>query len=179
MSIIISTPKGDVTIRAATPDDATALYALRLEALSLHPEVFAADYTMTAAEGAEAWAEKITEYSSSQSSYISIVLGSEMLVGMAGLDRGHWPKTRHIGALWGVYVKPEWRRYSIGERLVKSCIDWAKENGIAVVTLGVNITDIPAFRCYSKCGLTLYGIEPRAIYHQGKYYDEILMARVL
>jgi RimJ/RimL family protein N-acetyltransferase len=173
------TQKGDITIRMAAPGDAAALRELRLEALALHPEAFSADFAMTAAEGAEAWAERIAGYISSSSGAICIALAGDSLVGMTGIGRGHWPKTFHIGTIWGVYVNQEWRGYHIADQLLKGCVDWVKSNGVTVINLGVNLSNVPAIRCYSHCGFTIYGVEPRAIYHGGIYYDELLMARII
>jgi ribosomal protein S18 acetylase RimI-like enzyme len=175
----LSTPKGEVNIRIATIEDATSLLALRLEALSMHPEAFAADVEKTAAGGEKAWAELITEYANTKSGAIVIARAGDELIGMSGIVRGHWPKTKHSGSLWGVYVKPDWREYKIGKAIVNYCIEWAIDNGVSVVNLGVNISNIPAIRCYSRCGFTIYGVEPKVIYHNCVYYDELLMVKIL
>jgi RimJ/RimL family protein N-acetyltransferase len=174
-----STAKGDIIIRMADPRDASALRLLRLEALSLHPEAFSADLTMTAAEGADVWAECIAGYAASNSGAICIALAGYILVGMSGIGRGHWPKTHHFGTIWGVYVNQDWRKYHIAGQLLNECIEWAKANGVNVINLGVNISNISAIRSYSRSGFTVYGVEPRVIFHNGVYYDELLMARLL
>ena len=107
MAQLLSTPKGDITIRIATPENAALLRELRLEALSMHPEAFAADVSMTEAEGADVWAERIADYVKNESTAISIAEYVGQLIGMAGIGRGHWPKTRHSSILWGVYVSPD------------------------------------------------------------------------
>jgi RimJ/RimL family protein N-acetyltransferase len=175
----ISTSKGEVIFRLATPRDAAPLRELRLESLRLHPEAFAADVEQTAVEGPRVWAERIDGYHASRSGaiYIAVIGGS--LVGMSGIGRGHWPKTRHFGTLWGVYVKSEWRGKHIGEALVNGCLDWAGGNGLSVVTLGVNNANIAAIRCYQCCGFTIYGVEPRSLCVNGIYHDELLMAKLL
>jgi RimJ/RimL family protein N-acetyltransferase len=63
--------------------------------------------------------------------------------------------------------------------MLNRCIDWAKKNGIRVINLGVNISNIAAIRAYSRSGFTVYGVEPRLIFYNGDYYDELLMARLL
>ncbi len=78
--------------------------------------------------------------------------------------------------IWGVYVKPEWRGRHISESLVRSCLEWAREKGLAIVKLAVVTTNQPAIQCYERCGFTIYGTEPKAINYDGKYYDEYLMA---
>jgi ribosomal protein S18 acetylase RimI-like enzyme len=179
MNQLFSTPKGDITIRMAIPEDADLLRELRLEALKMHPEAFAADVDMTVAEDAGVWAERIAQYAEKVSAVICIAETNVQLIGMVGISRGHWPKTRHSGTLWGVYVKSEWRGYHLGEELVKGCIEWAKENGVSVVKLGVNISNIPGIRCYHHCGFTIYGIEPKVIYYADAYYDELLMVKLI
>jgi ribosomal protein S18 acetylase RimI-like enzyme len=175
----LTTPKGLISFRIASTEDAAMLLALRLEALLLYPEAFAADVAMTIADGAEAWVNRITDYAKTQSGAIHIALAGDELVGMAGIVRGHWPKTRHSGTLWGVYVKPAWRGLQIGAGIVNGCVAWAIENELTVVNLGVVNTNISAIRCYTHCGFTQIGIQPRSTYYQGSYHDELLMVRLL
>ncbi len=179
MSAALITSKGEVTIRLAVPQDTASLLELRLEALSMHPEAFAADVAMTVAEGADKWSERIADYAKTQSGAISIASAGNQLVGMAGIGRGHWPKTRHSGLIWGVYVNNDWRGLRLGDALLDQCIAWGQANGVVVVKLGVITTNTPAIRCYGRCGFTVYGIEPRVINYNGVYHDEVLMAKLL
>lgn len=171
------TPRGEISVQLAAVKDAASLLALRLEALAMHPEAFAADLENTASDGEAAWSARITEYDTSHSGAIIIAREMKGLIGMAGIVRGHWPKTQHSGNIWGVYVRPEWRGLNIGEAIVNGCVEWAIENNLTVVTLGVTDTNTPAIRCYLRCGFTAYGTAPRAIFVDGKYYDDLLMAR--
>ena len=179
MTHLYPTPKGDTTIRLATPEDAALLLELRLEALTVHPEAFAADVDQTAADGVEAWVKLITDYAMSHSGTISIACSDTELIGMAGIIRGHWPKTRHFGTLWGVYVRPTWRGYHIAEAILDEMIKWACEYEIKVVYLGVTVSEQSAIHCYSRCGFTEYGIEPKVIFYNGNYVDQVLMVKFL
>ncbi len=179
MSSSFITPKGSVSIRQAVLQDAASLFSLRLESLTLHPQAFAADVEMTHQAGVKAWSESIDKYSRESSGVIIVAEADHSLVGMTGLTRGHWPKTRHGATLWGVYVRPEWRGLHIGEALVNGCAEWGRQNGLAVLNLGVLTTNQAAVGCYTHCGFTPYGAEPRVIYYDGIYYDELLMARLL
>ena len=176
---LLSTPKGDITIRKATPEDGLLLRELRLEALSMHPEAFAADVAMTEAEGADVWAERIADYARNESTVICIADYIGQLIGMAGLGRGHWPKTRHSGVLWGVYVKPDWRGLHIAEAIIDKCATWARAHGIVVVKLGVITTNLSAIRCYTRNGFKVYGTDPKSNYYNDVYYDELMMAKLL
>jgi RimJ/RimL family protein N-acetyltransferase len=177
MTHVFSTPKGDINVRIATPEDATPLLKLRIEALSMHPEAFAADVDKTTADGAEAWVERILEYEKNQSGAITIACAGDDLIGMTGIVRGHWPKTLHSANIWGVYVNPDWRGLHIAEKIMDECITWAQEHGVVVVKLGVITGISSAIRCYTRCGFTVYGTEPKVTHHNGVYYDELLMVR--
>ena len=172
-----TTPKGIISIQASEPDDAALVRELRLESLSKHPEVFAADYDSTAEESVEVWAERITKYATGNKGLISIALNGNQLIGMTGVVRGNHPKTQHIGTIWGVYVKADFRGFHIAEALINKCISWAQSQGLVSLKLGVIITNISAICCYSRCGFTTYGIDPKVIYYNGVFYDELLMAK--
>jgi ribosomal protein S18 acetylase RimI-like enzyme len=176
---LFSTPKGDIAIRTATPLDATSLLAVRLESLLMHPEAYAADIDQTVTDGVDAWVKLIKEMAINQSGTISIAFSGAELIGMAGITRGHWPKTRHFGSLWGVYVKPGWRGYHIAEAMVNKISEWAIVNEMTVIYLGATISEQSALRCYSRCGFKEYGIEPKAIFYNGNYFDQVLMVKLL
>jgi RimJ/RimL family protein N-acetyltransferase len=173
----LTTPKGTITIRPATPDDAALLRALRLEALARHPEAFAADHASTAVGSVESWAERITEYALENKGVICVASMEDQLVGMTGLVRGHWPKTRHGGTMWGVYVQAAWRGMRVAGALVEACVAWAQAQGMVLVKLGVVTTNMAAIRCYARCGFRVYGVDPKVIYYDGVFYDELLMVR--
>lgn len=179
MRTLLTTSKGVITIRAAVPDDAASLRALRLEALASHPEAFAANYPMTEAESAEVWAQTITENAAGARGVICVAATEDRLLAMAGLVRGKWPKTRHSGTIWGVYVTAEWRGLGVAEALLQECLAWGHANGLTVVKLGVVTTNTAAIRCYARCGFTVYGIEPQVIRYENLLYDELLMAKTI
>ncbi len=176
---ILSTPKGEILIRTAAPDDSASLFKLRLEALTIHPEAFSADVEKTIADGAESWEKRITDYSESQSGVLVVAQARDELVGMTGIVRGYSPKTRHSATAWGVYVNRVYRRLHIAEALMNECFIWSQDQGIVVLKLGVLTINEPAIRCYARCGFSTYGTEPRSIYVNGIYYSEYLMARLL
>jgi len=179
MSTLLKTPNGPVTIRPAIPDDAPLLRALRLEALAAQPEAFAADYDRTEAEGADAWVERIQRNEAKDEGIICVAAAPDRLVGMTGLYRGHWSKTQHSAMIWGVYVTAAWRGQGIADALIEACLDWARARGVTVAKLGVATTNMPAIRCYTRCGFQVYGLEPQAICYEGVFYDELLMARAV
>lgn len=175
----LTTSRGDVIVRPAIPDDAAAVRELRLDALARHPEAFAADHDLTEAESVQHWVDWIADNAAQNRGIIAVALAEERLVGMTGLVRGKWPKTRHSATVWGVYVRPAWRGLRVAEALLGICIEWAQAQGLIIVKLGVVTTNMPAIRCYARSGFTVYGIEPQVICHAGVLHDELLMARAI
>lgn len=173
---ILSTPNGEVIIRIATPEDADALFKLRVEALTVNPEAFAMDVEKTITAGVDSWIKRLKDDAQSESGAIFIGQAGHDLTGMIGIGRGQWPKTRHSAIVWGVYVRPVWRGLHVGRAILNDCITWSRQHEIVVLKLGVVTTNEPAIRCYRSCGFTVYGAEPKSLYLNGKYYDEYLMA---
>ena len=167
------------TIRPVAISDAPALRALRFEALSNHPSAIAADPAQVAAESDAQWGERITGYLTGDRVTVFVAETPAGLAGMAGVDRGHWPNTRHSTYIWGVYVRPDWRGTGAAGALLQACEDWAQALGVTILKLGVAVTNIPAIRSYAKAGFTVYGVDPRALRLDGKYIDELLMAKVI
>ena len=177
MNRSITTPRGRITIRHATPADAVAFRELRLEALQDSPVAFSADYQQNLNHPAKYWEDRLTMEADEASIFLAEHEGK--LIGKTGIARGGSLKTRHSAWIWGVYVTPEWRGLRIAEELINSCSTWAKARKILLVKLGVAATNTSAIRCYERCGFSTYGIEPRAIFYDGKSYDEFLMSRSL
>jgi RimJ/RimL family protein N-acetyltransferase len=60
---------------------------------------------------------------------------------------------------------------------MEACLGWARERGVEIVKLGVTNKNVAAIRFYAACGFHAYGIEPKALWHNDRYYDELLMVR--
>lgn len=177
METLMKTPRDTISIRPAQTTDVQAFRSLRLEALHNHPESFSSDYVTNREQPLEFWVDKL--HSLGSESMIFFATHNDRLIGMCGIVRGNSPKTNHGASIWGVYVQPEWRDLHIAEGLINICIEWARERGIKIIRLAVVATNAAAIRCYSRCGFTIYGVDPQAIYCDGKSYDELLMVRLM
>lgn len=173
----LTTARGRILIREANPTDAFQFRELRLGALQDSPTAFSADYEKNLSHPAKYWEDMLAVQP--DESTIFLATGEGDLIGMTGIARGSSPKTRHAAWIWGVFVRPAWRGLHIAEELIDSCFTWAKARKIVLAKLGVSAVNQPAIRCYERCGFKIYGTEPRAIFYEGKYYDEYLMYRPL
>ena len=174
MSRLLRTSAGDVLIRTATLADVDGYRALRLEALQNHPTAFGQSYEDIVARPSGYWVERL-QPDPNLCLFFAEYEGT--LIGMTGIVRPGAPKVKHSATVWGVYVNAAWRGQHIAEALIESCLDWAHANEVVIVKLAVVSDNQPAIRCYERCGFKTYGTEPQAIFHDGKYYDEYLMAR--
>ncbi len=70
------------------------------------------------------------------------------------------------------------RRAGIGRQLVEAVIEHARRH-VELLQLTVVSTNEPARRLYARLGFVEYGIEKNALKHDGRYWDEVLMAKSL
>jgi RimJ/RimL family protein N-acetyltransferase len=175
---IMTTPRGVVVIRPGTEEDAPAYRELRLEALCKHPEAFSSDYETYAAKPPAYWAARLRFQAADNAVMMFFAAHDQGLIGMGGIAHNTARKTKHSGYLVSMYVRPDWRGWGIADGLVLACLGWARQMGMTIVKLGVAATNVPAIRCYARCGFQVYGIEAQAIYHESVYYDELLMAKL-
>lgn len=175
----ITTPRGIITIRAGTEEDAPAYRDLRLEALRNHPEAFSADYAANLAKPMTFWTERLVFNNPESPAMIYFGVHNSRLTGMCGIYRTNSPKIQHSANIVGMYVQPAWRGFHIAERLIMACVEWARALGVRIVKLAVVTTNTSAIRCYARCGFQVYGIEPQALFVDDLSYDELLMARTI
>jgi RimJ/RimL family protein N-acetyltransferase len=176
MSRLIRTSKGDVLLRAATLADVDGYRTLRLEALRNHPAAFGQSYEDIVSRPPNYWIERLQP---DPNLCMFLAEHEGTLIGMTGIIRPGAPKVKHSATIWGVYVTADWRGQHIAESLIESCLDWARAHEVVLVKLAVVSDNQPAIRCYERCGFQTYGTEPQAIFHDGRYYDEYLMSRLV
>lgn len=163
-----------VTINKLSASDAEDYRDLRLEGLSAHPEAFGASWEDEAVLSVEDFAERLQ---------MNIVFGARRtdtraLVGAVGLRIPAASKTRHKGAIWGMYVRPEARVSGVGAALIKQASDYARPV-VKEIKIIVGVSNTAAHRLYTKMGFEQYGLERRALKIGQTYYDEVLMALAL
>jgi ribosomal protein S18 acetylase RimI-like enzyme len=162
----------DVQIRRLTPEDAALYRDIRLEGLRVNPEAFGNTFEAESMRPMTLFEERLRD---------SEILGAfdgSAIVGIAGLLVGKGPKETHKGLLVGMYVRPDARNRSVGRRLVEAVIDIARKR-VELLHLTVVSDNESARRLYARLGFLEYGIEKKALKQDGRYYDEVLMAKDL
>ncbi len=166
------------SIRLATVPDAPSLRALRLEALRQHPDAFGMDEATELAAPLSTWTERLAR-SGGADSAIFVAAADDDLAGMAGIYRSSGAKNAHNASIWGMYVRPACRQQGLATRLLAACEGWAREQGVLILKLAAVSTNSAAILCYAHAGFVVYGVEPRALQIEGRFYDELMMAKVL
>jgi ribosomal protein S18 acetylase RimI-like enzyme len=100
------------------------------------------------------------------------------LVGMVGFAVQQGQKRAHKGMLWGMYVRPAARRASIGRWLVEAICNLARQR-VELIQLTVVSDNEQERSLYARMGFLEYGMEKNALKQDGRYYDEVLMAKAL
>jgi ribosomal protein S18 acetylase RimI-like enzyme len=161
-----------IQIRRLTPADAALYRDARLEALRSNPEAFGSTFEAENARPLTFFSERL-----GSSASFGVFHDSE-LVGIAGLLIQEGRKEAHKGLLVGMYVRPNARKAGVGRRLVETIIEYARER-VELIQLAVVSENEPARRLYERLGFVEYGLEKKALKQDGRYYDEVLMAKDL
>ena len=113
-----------------------------------------------------------------QNSTIFAKFAGDEVVGTVGFFIYAGTKMRHRGAIFGLYVKPEWRRHGVARKLVEAVFEHAHDK-VEQVQLAVVTTNVAARGLYESLGFTVYGEDKRALRVHDAYYDEFLMLKIL
>jgi RimJ/RimL family protein N-acetyltransferase len=161
-----------IQIRRLRPADAALYRDIRLDGLRCNPEAFGSTFDAENAQPLSWFADRLDK-----SEVFGAFDGSE-LVGVAGVLIREGRKEAHKSLLRGMYVRPGARMGGVGRRLVEVAIDFARQR-VELIQLSVVRDNEPARRLYARFGFLEYGIEKNALKQDGRYYDEILMAKDL
>jgi ribosomal protein S18 acetylase RimI-like enzyme len=162
----------DIKIRQLTSADAFAYRECRLEALRGNSEAFGSTYEREYPQALDWFADRL------RSSDMFGAFRDAELMGIAGLLTGKGQKEAHKGMLVSMYVRPAARKTGLGRRLAETVIEFARGR-VELIQLSVVSENEGAIRLYRELGFTEWGREKKALKQDGRYYDEIWMARDL
>jgi len=152
------------------PADAAAYRSVRLRGLAEHPHAFTSSAEDEAKRPLSATEARIA--ADSADVVFGAFVGGE-LAGVVGFAREPRPKNRHKATVFGMYVASEFQRRGIGRALVRHLLAIAhREPGLEQLELTVTQTNDAARGLFESVGFRSFGIEPRAIRVDGRYYDK-------
>ncbi len=163
---------GEVTVRRLLPEDAVLYRDIRLDALKSDPDAFGSTFAEESKEPLHWFTKRL------ETSAVFGAFADSELVGVVGFFAKPSRKEAHKGVLVGMYVRPEARTGGVGRRLVEAVIDHARQN-VEVVQLTVIKENQRAVRLYARLGFVEYGVERKSLKQDGRYWDEVLMAKPL
>jgi ribosomal protein S18 acetylase RimI-like enzyme len=145
---------------------------LRLEALKHDSLAFGSSYEEEVRLDEREWRRRI------KNTIFAICDGSP--IGMIAYVFNTRQKTKHIAAIYGVYVTAKHRGKGVGKNLVRRALAEIRKNDeIAKVQLSVNPELRPAFRLYKKTGFLVTGRAKKELKIGRKFYDLLYMEKAL
>jgi len=165
----------ELRVRDARARDARPLARL-LDAIAAEPQVTL--LMMPGQFGAGVWRRRISDaVADPRCLQLTAELDGE-LVGNLALRPDPHPCSGHVASV-GMSVGEPWRGLGVGGALLEASATWARAHAVRTLTLGVFPENRRAINFYERHGFVREGLR-RAQYHRdGRYHDEVLMARFL
>jgi RimJ/RimL family protein N-acetyltransferase len=146
---------------------------LRLQALKREPTAFGSSYDEEKDITEEQWRKRTIGNA-------LFALSKDKLIGMIGYFRVNRTKLRHIANIFGFYVSREYRGQGVGKKLIDSVlIQIKKSEDIVKIKLAVNPEQKAAVKLYQSFGFKVVGQLKNELYIKGKFYDELIMEKLL
>ncbi len=112
------------------------------------------------------------EYSKQRKTFLA--LHHKEVIGMMSVVFSNLEKTSHVGQIFEVYVKKEFRRLGVGKRLLEKLIHDTSET-LSKLRLKVNTELYQSIEFYKKNGFSIVGTLRNEIKIGNNLYDEHVM----
>jgi RimJ/RimL family protein N-acetyltransferase len=147
---------------------------IRLDCLKNFPQNFGTLHEEELESSSFKFDKIITENHSSD--FLMGAYKNKNLIGICGFIQEKRNKTKHIGEVSGMYVKPEYNGQHIGSELLKETIKISFENPeIEQIVLAVVDKNQVAKNLYKKNGFVEYGRLNNYFKHDGEYETQVFM----
>jgi GNAT superfamily N-acetyltransferase len=126
------------------PEDWERLEAIRLASLRDAPQAFGSTLEETEARPADSWRQQLVDLAT----FLAVIDGQDV-----GIVRGtHYDGKPGAAILLSMWVAPSARGAGVGEALVETLVDWARQEGYARLLLDVADDNQPAIGLYARMG---------------------------
>lgn len=163
----------NILIKHLTEKDWRIYKSLRIEALEKFPMSFASTLKEENTLSNKEWQNTLTN---------SVIFGAfcnSKIIGCCGFSVFKIIKMKHKATIWGMYIQPEYTGLGIADLLLKTAVDYAKNNGIKKIQLACVSYNQRAIRFYQKNGFEIYAKDSLSIKIGDKFYDDYLMMLTL
>ncbi|HZW55808.1 MAG TPA: N-acetyltransferase [Nitrososphaerales archaeon] len=161
-----------IEVKVLSPERWMEARELRLKALKTDPTAFGSSYEEEESLSETEWRRRMWN--------ALFAVADDKPVGSITYLFSDKVKSRHIARIYGVYVDPDHRRQGIGKKLLQSALDGIRENKNAVkVQLMVNKEQHAAVKLYEDLGFLTVGQLKKEIKVGERYYDELIMEKML
>jgi ribosomal protein S18 acetylase RimI-like enzyme len=89
------------------------------------------------------------------------------------------PSNAHVLQIQGLAVDPGYQGRGVGQALLEAAVEEARRRGARKLTLRVLGSNTTARRLYERCGFAVEGVLAEEFLLDGRYVDDVLMARRL
>jgi ribosomal protein S18 acetylase RimI-like enzyme len=162
------------TLRLLTKDEFDLYRDIRLHCLKKFPDHFSTTYEEEAGSSKLKFSHIFSENESNDFIFGAYV--NNNLIGICGFKQETKMKTRHLGEITQMYVKPEYNGKKIGLKLLTSTLEHAFLNPfIELVRLTVIVSNERAISLYKKVGFVQYGLLEKRYKNDNIYWTEIFM----
>jgi len=145
---------------------------LRLDALKEEPIAFGSSYDEEKSISEEEWRKRMKN--------AWFALSDDKLIGMIGYFQNNNVKTKHAANLYGFYVTKKYRGQGVGKKLIDSSLMHIQERkDVVKIKLTVNPKQVSAVKLYQNYGFNIVGQLKKELCVEGRYYDELIMEKIL
>jgi len=163
-----------ILIRKLRPSESSIYREVRLECLKKVPDYFGSTYEEEILNPKLKFEPFIENESPDH--FIFGAFDADRLIGIAGFDRMDRKRAWHRGELVQVYVDSKYRGQGLGEKLIRSVVEYAfTMDGLEQIQLIVIAGNKSAFKLYEKIGFRSYGFQPHYFKVGDTYMDQNFM----
>ncbi|MBE0622979.1 MAG: GNAT family N-acetyltransferase [Burkholderiales bacterium] len=104
-----------------------------------------------------------------------VALLDDVVVGWCDILPTHGEARAHVGTL-GIGLVPDARHVGIGAKLIEAALAKAREKGLSRIELTVRLDNANAKALYERFGFAVEGVNRKAFFVDGIFYDTYSMA---